>query len=172
MRVANRVLAVAAALALATGGLLVAVEIALAGLGQGPWIIPYDDWYSSARTNRWDSSGPRALFLGLALAGVLLVALQMVRPRPRSLPLEDGRARAGLSRRSLEQALARAAGSQPGVATATARVRRHRARLEAGTLRPPDEMRPQLEETARARLRDLGLDGRLDVAVHVHPHKQ
>ena len=172
MRIVNRVLAVAAALALAAGGVLVTAEIVLAGLGQGPWILPYEDWFSSARTNRWDSSGPRALFLGLALAGGLLIALQMVRARPRSLPLEDGRARAGISRRSLEQALARAACSQPGVATATARVRRHRARLEAGTFRPPDEMRPELEETARARLRDLGLDGHLDVAVHVHPHKR
>jgi hypothetical protein len=172
VRTANRVLAVAAALGLAVGGLLVAVEIALAGLGQGPWIIPYDDWYSSARANRWDSSGPRSLFLTFALAGAVLLVLQMVPARPRSVPLEDGLARAGVSRRSLEKSLARAAGSQPGVMTANARVRRHRVRVEAGTLRPPDEVRPQLETAARARLHDLGLDGRLDVAVRVHPHKK
>lgn len=171
MRITNRLLAVAAALGLAVGGLLVAVEIALAGLGQGPWVIPYDDWYSSARTNRWDSSGTRSLFLALAVAGLILLVLQVMRPRPRSVPLGDGLARAGLSRRSLEKTLARTVGGQAGVATAKARVRRHRARVVAGTLRPPDELQPRLDEAAKARLHDLGLDGRLDVAVRVHPRK-
>lgn len=168
MRAQNRVLAVAAALGLVAGGVLVAVEIALAGLGRGPWIIPYDDWYASARAEHWDSSGPRSLFVALGVAGMVLVALQLVRARPRSVPLEGGVARAGLARRSLEQALVRTAESQPGVASATARIGRHRARIVAGTRGPEDEVRPRLEEVARARLRDLGIDGRLDVAVRVH----
>ena len=172
MRVVNRVLAVATAVGLMAGGVLVAVEIALAGLGRGPWIIPYDDWYSSARAEQWDSSGARSLFLVLGVAGMVLVALQLMRARPRSVPLEGGVARAGLSRRSLEQTLVRTAESQPGVATATARVRRHRARIVAGTRGTEDEMRSRLEEVARARLHDLGIDGRLDVAVRVHRDKK
>ncbi len=168
MRVVNRVLAVAAALGLVAAGALVAIEIALAGLGRGPWIIPYDHWYSTARAERWDSPGARSLFFAVALAGMTLVVLQLMRPRPRSVPLEGGVAHAGLSRRSLEQTLVRAAECQPGVATAKARVRRHRARLVAGTRGTEDEMRSRREDVTRARLRDLGLEGRLDVAVRVH----
>jgi hypothetical protein len=55
------------------------------------------------------------------------------------------------------------------VETAKARVGRRRARVVAGTRRPPDELRPRLEEAAKARLHDVGLD-HLDVAVRVHPH--
>ena len=89
MKIANRVLAVAAALGLLAGGVLVAVEIALAGLGREPWIIPYDDWYSSARAEQWDSPGARSLFLAVGVAGMVLVALQLMRARPRSIPLRD-----------------------------------------------------------------------------------
>ena len=103
---------------------------------------------------------------------MVLVALQLMRARPRSVPLEPGVAHAGLARRSLEQTLARTAESQPGVAAATARVRRHRARIVAAIRGTEDEMRPRLEEVTRARLRDLGIDGRLDVAVRVHRDKK
>ena len=167
MRVLNRVLAVAAALALTAGGMLVVIEIALAGAGQGPWLIPYDDWYASARTRRWDSAPAGSLFLLFAVAGLVLVVLQVVNPRPRSVPLEGGRARAGIARRSVEQALAHAAGNELGVADANARVRRRRARVVAATVAPPDELRPRIEEATHARLRRLGLEGRLDVAVRV-----
>lgn len=172
MRVVNRVLAVAAAMGLLAGGVLVAVEIALAGLGRGPWIIPYDEWYSSARAEQWDSSGARSLFLAVGVAGMAIVALQLMRARPRSVPLEGGVTHAGLARRSLEQTLVRTAESQPGVARATARVRRRRARIVAGTRGPEEEVQSRLEEVARARLRDLGIDGRLDVAVRVHRDKK
>jgi uncharacterized protein DUF6286 len=168
MRIVNRVLAVAAALGLAAGGVLVIVEVALASLGRGPWLIGYDDWYSSARTNQWDAPGARSLFLVLTLAGAVLVALQLVKPRPRSIPLEPGVARAGIARRSVEQTLAHMAGNETGVATATARIRRRRVKVVAATIAPPDELRPRLEEVAHTRLRDLGLDGRLDVALDVH----
>lgn len=172
MRVVNRVLAVAAALSLLAGGMLVAIEIALAGFGRGPWIIPYDDWYSSARAEQWNSPGARSLFFAIGVAGMVLVALQLMRARPRSIPLEGGVAQAGLARRSLEQTLVRTAQSQPGVETARARVRRHRARIVADIRGTEDEMRSRLEEVARARLRDLGMDGRLDVAVRVHRDKK
>ena len=91
MRVINRILAIAAALCLAAGGLLVAVEIAWAGLGQRPWLIPYDDWYTDARTNRWDSSPGRSLFLALTLAGVILLAVSWSGPAPGVFPSRTAR---------------------------------------------------------------------------------
>jgi hypothetical protein len=167
VRTANRVLAVAAALGLAAGGLLVAVEIAWSGLGHERWIIPYDDWYTDARTNRWDSSQARSLFLALTVAGVVVLALQLVRPRPRSIPLEEGQTRAGLTRRSLEKALARTAGSQDGVAKAKATIRRRRIRIRAVTRRTQGDLQPRVEKAARRCLHDLGIDGDLELAVQV-----
>jgi hypothetical protein len=167
VRVTNRILALAAALCLAAGGLLVAVEIAWAGLGHGPWLIPYDDWYTDARTNRWDTSPARSLFLALTLAGMVLLALQLVRARPRSIPLEDGQTRAGLTRRSLEKALARTAGSQDGVATAKATIRRRRIRIRAVTRRTQGDLPPRVEKAARRCRHDLGIDGALELAVQV-----
>ena len=49
MRVVNRVIAAVLALALLVGGLLVAVEIVVAGFDRRPWVLPHDRWYASAR---------------------------------------------------------------------------------------------------------------------------
>lgn len=167
MRVANRVLAVAAALGLTVGGLLVAVEIAWAQLGNRPWLLPYDSWYTDARANRWDSLPARSLFLTLTLAGLVLLALQLFRGRPRSIPLGEGKARAGLTRRSLEQTVARTAASQDGVAAAKATIRRRSIRVRAVTRRTQGDIQPRVEEAARRCLHDLGIDGALELAVQV-----
>ncbi|MEW6476040.1 MAG: DUF6286 domain-containing protein [Actinomycetota bacterium] len=172
MRIANRILAVAAALVLAAAGLLVAVEIAWAALGHQPLVIPYDDWYTSARDNRWDASGPRSLFLVLAAAGLVLLALQVIRARPRSIPLDDRQTRAGISRRSLEQALARAVGAEDGIARARAKVGRRKARVVAATRRTQGDLAPRVEEATRRRLQAFGLDGALKVAVEIDKERR
>jgi uncharacterized protein DUF6286 len=159
IRVVNRLLAVAAALTLAVGGLLVAIEILWAALGNSPWLIPYDDWYANARSNHWDSTGARSLFVGLVVAGLALLVLQLARPRPRSLPLDSGRARAGLARRSVEQALARAVDRQDGVAATKVIVGRRRTRISAVTRLTELDLRPRVEEAAGACLAGLGLGG-------------
>jgi len=166
VRLANRVLAVAVALVLTGGGVLVAAEIASAALGRGPLLIPYDDWYDSVRTERWNTSGARSLFLVLLLTGVVIVALQLLRPRPRSVPLPSRRARAGVSRRTLEKALARRIGAQGGIVSAKAAVNRRRVRVVA-VARGAEGVRPRAEEAARASLQQAGLDGDLPVAVRV-----
>jgi hypothetical protein len=172
MRLANRILAVVAALALAAGGLLLAAEIVWGRLGQQPLVIPYDAWYANAQENRWDAAGPRSLFLILAFAGVVILGLQLVKARPRSVPLKDGQTRAGLSRRTLEQALVRAAGAEDGVAQAKAKVGRRRARVVAVTRRTQGDLRPRVEETTRGRLQAFGVDDALEVAVEIDKERQ
>lgn len=168
MNVINRVLAVAVALALAVGGFVVAVEIALVGVGGGPWVLPYDDWYDSARRNQWESSGPRGLFIGVCAAGVVLLVLQVVKAAPRSVPLEEGCSGAGLSRRSLERALARTAGRIDGVSAAKASVDRNRTRIVVDTNRRTGDLRPPVEKAVQDRLHSLGLARlpKVDVAVN------
>lgn len=172
MRIANRILAVIVAIGLAAGGLLVAVEIAWARLGHRPLVVPHDDWYATARENHWDASGPRWLFLVVALAGVAVLALQLMRARPRSLALADGQTRAGLSRRGLEQALARAAVAQDGIANAKAKVDRRRARVIAVTRRTEGDLEPRVEQAVRGRLQAFGVDDSLKVAVRIHKERQ
>lgn len=157
MRIVNRVLAVTLALAMAAGGLLVAVETVLAGIGRGSWVVPYDDWYDSARRNQWDSSGARWLFIGLCAAGLAVLAVQAMKAAPRSVPLPTGRSDAGVSRRTLEAALARTAGRIDGVATAKATVDRDRARIVINTNRRTGDLRPPVEQAVQAHLQRVSL---------------
>lgn len=159
MKILDRLVAVLLALALTAGGVLLAVEIALAAAGRDPWLVPYDDWYDVGRRNSWDSTGPRLVFAGLIAAGVLLVLVALVKGSPRSLPLPDGRSRAGVHRRSVEQSLARFAGRVDGVGNARARVHRKRTDLVVGTSRQTGDLRPAVEQAAAEHLDRLGLDG-------------
>ena len=157
MRIVNRVLAVSLALGIAAGGFLVVVEIVLAGIGRGPWVVPYDDWYGSARGNQWDSSGPRWLFIALCAAGLAVLALQAVKAAPRSVPLPEGHSDAGVSRRTLEGALARSAGRIDGVAGAKATVDGDRVRITVDTNRRTGDLRPPVEQAVRDRLERVSL---------------
>ncbi|MDP8975689.1 MAG: alkaline shock response membrane anchor protein AmaP [Actinomycetota bacterium] len=160
MRVANRALAAAVALALLVGGLLVAAEIVVAGFGAEPWLLPHDQWYRSGVDNAWSSPASRWFFVALTAAGVALLALQVARRRPEALPLRPDQPAAAVevSRRSLERSLERAAGRVDGVASAKARVSPSRAHLSAKTdsLAGPD-LEAGVAEAARKQLRALGL---------------
>lgn len=167
MRVANRVLAVALALAVLAGGLLLAAEISLAGIGRGPWVVPYDDWYDRATATPWDSSGARWLSAALLAAGVSVLLLQVLKPPPRSLALRPGGSEAGISRRSVEKSLARAAGRLDGVSGARARLRRNRAAVVVSTSRRTGDLQPRVATAAAERLGRLGLAEPLPVNVEV-----
>lgn len=167
MRIVNRLLAVTVALGLAVGGALVAVEIGLAALGAGPWVLPWDDWYATARSDGWDSPGARSVFVALVLAGVAILVLQTARPRPRSVALGPGQGPAGIARRSLERAVAAEAGAEEGVTGARVTIRRGRMTVRTTTRRTQGDLRPGIEEAARTRLRRLGLDEQVAVSVHV-----
>jgi hypothetical protein len=167
VRITNRVLAVAAALAVAAGGVIVAVEIALAGIGRSPWVVPYDAWYDSGRGNHWDSSGARVLFIALVAGGLALLVLQVVKAPPRSVALQGGRSQAGLSRRSLEQALAGTAGSLDGVSTAKASIHGDRARVVVATGRRTGDLGPRVEQAVQARLHSLGVGRPAKIVVDV-----
>lgn len=168
MKIANRILAVAAALTVAAAGLIVAAEIALAGIGRGPWVLPYDDWYAGARDNRWESPGPRWLFTAVLAAGLAILVLQTLKGAPRSLPLAGGRSEAGVSRRSLERTLARTAGTVDGVSGARVDIDADRARVVVGTTRRTGDLRPRVEDAAGERLRALGLARTPTVVVDVN----
>jgi len=168
MRVANRVVASVLALALAVGGVLVAVEIVVAGFDRRPWVVPYDQWYRSARQRSWESSPARWTFIALILAGLVLLLLQVTRRRPATLALAAGGAPADLGRRSLERSLARSASGVDGVAGARVKLDDGRADVSATTnRRQAGDIQSQVAGAVERRIQPLGLARRPTVRVKV-----
>ena len=158
MRIANRVIAAVLALGLLAGGLLVAVEIVVAGFDRRPWVLPHDDWYESARTRMWEDAPPRWIFIGLAVTGLLLLLLQFAHRRPTALPLAPGTVPADLGRRSLERSLAREAARIDGVSAAKAKVENDRVDVvTTSNRRQTGDLEPRVTQALDRRMGALGL---------------
>ena len=158
MRIVNRVLAAVLALALLVGGLIVAVEIVVAGFDRRPWVLPHDDWYRSARLRTWDSAPPRWIFIGLVAAGLLLLFVELARRSPAALALTPGAVPADVGRRSLERSLAREATSVDGIAAAKARVGKEKVAVVASSnRRQTDDLEPVLSHALDRRMAAVGL---------------
>jgi hypothetical protein len=158
VRIANRVLAAVLALGLLVGGLVVAVEIVVAGFDRRPWVLPHDDWYRSARLRTWDSAPPRWIFIGLLAAGLVLLLVQLARRRPTALALTPGAVPADLGRRSLERSLAREATSVDGIAAAKAKVGKEKAEVVASSnRRQTDDLEPVVSHALDRRMAAIGL---------------
>ncbi len=158
MRIANRVVAAVLALGLLAGGLLVAVEIVVAGFDRRPWVLPHDRWYDSARARMWQDAPPRWIFIGLVVAGLLILLLQFARRRPTALPLTPGAVPADVARRSLEKSLAREAARVDGVSAAKAKVDADRVDVVASSnRRQPGDLQPRVTQALDRRMGALGL---------------
>ncbi|HUR22383.1 MAG TPA: DUF6286 domain-containing protein [Acidimicrobiales bacterium] len=169
MRVANRVLAAVLALALLVGGLVVAVEIVVAGFDRRPWVLPHDDWYRSARLRSWDSAPPRWIFIGLITAGLVLLFIQLARRRPAVLALTPGAVPTDVGRRSLERSLAREARTVDGIAAAKAKIGKEKAEVIASSnRRQTDDLEPALSQALDRRMAAIGLARPPAVRVKVH----
>ena len=158
MRIVNRVLAAVLALGLLVGGLIVAVEIVVAGFDRRPWVLPHDDWYRSALQRTWESAPPRWIFIGLIAAGLVLLFIQIARRRPTALALTPGAVPADVGRRSLERSLAREATSVDGIAAAKAKVRKDKADVVASSnRRQTDDLAPVVSQVLDRRMAAVGL---------------
>jgi hypothetical protein len=158
MRVVNRVVSGVLALGLLVGGLLVAVEIVVAGFDREPWVLPHDGWYASGRRRAWEDAPPRWIFIGLIAAGLLLLFIQLARRRPTALAMTPGAVPADIGRRSLEKALVREATRVDGVAAAKAKVREDRADVVASSnRRQTDDLVPAVTQALDQRMGALGL---------------
>jgi hypothetical protein len=169
VKIPNRVLAAVLGLTLLAGGLIVAVEIVVAGFDRRPWVLPHDDWYRSARLRTWESAPARWIFIGLVAAGLLLLFLQLARRRPSALALTAGAGPADVGRRSLERSLAREAARVDGITGAKVKIGKERAEVVATSgRRQTDDLPPALTEALDRRLAGVGLARRPAVRVKVH----
>ena len=170
MQVLNRVLSTLLALVLLLGGLLAVVEIVLAALGRPHWLVPHEQWSSWLAEQTFASAVVRAVLVGLAVLGLLLLgaALRRGRPGALALPTRTDRVRVTASRRGVERTLARAARRPAGVRSARVRAGRRRVRVTATTaLRSPGDLRRQVTAAVDERLDELGLAGTVRSTVTV-----
>jgi Family of unknown function (DUF6286) len=170
VRILLRVLAVLLAVALLGAGLLVAVNVLLAGLRKRSFYLPYETLARDLRRTTWASGQVRAAAIGACLVGLLLLWLALRSARSAALPLAPGPAGVDteVSRRGLQAALAAAATRVDGVQRARVRVRRLRARVVATShLRDVTGLRERIEEQVRSALAEIGLRHQPTVAVKV-----
>lgn len=166
----NRVLAVLLALAVVALGVLVPVEITRAAAGKRHWLLPWETLTTTLTGNSWQSGPVRAVLIGVAAIGLLLLLFQLTPRRLSALPLAPLTAgvEASTTRRSLRQALQRAATEVDGVSSAKAKVGRRRAKITARTeLRDAGDLQQQVSEHVAHRLDSLSLARAPQVAVRL-----
>jgi len=175
MRILSRLIALALALGLLVGGVLIAVEIVVAEIGRDPWVIPYDRWYRSARTNSWSSPSTRQLAIVLVAIGIILLLLQLARRRPAALALERGGSAhsADLNRRGVERSLVRTVTRVDGVSSATAKISKNRTQVTASSNRRlPGDLEARVKTAAEQRLSALRLADPPALSVRLHSRGQ
>ncbi len=169
--VVNRALCAVLALVALAAGLVVAAEILAAGFERGPWLVPYDRWDRVGRTTPWSDADVRLAGVVILLAGLAILAVQLVPRRPAALALSPvrGGAPARLDRRGVERWLSEQAGHVAGVADAEVRVGRS-VSVRARSLDPDTSaVERRLREDTSGQLSALGLEQPRRVKVQVRP---
>lgn len=173
-RGANRVLCAVLALVLVVGGLLVAIEIVVAGLDRNPWLVPHDQWRRWATTTSWSDRDARLLFAGMVVVGLGLLFVELWRRRPSSLPLGPGPGgvASDLDRRGVERWLADRVGRVDGVAQAQANVGAKVVRVRAASVASDTSAVEQgARDMVQRSLEELALARPLRVKVEIHPNR-
>lgn len=172
MRILDRALSAALALALLAGGLVTAVELVLAGFDRSPWLIPYDRWLATARTTPWSDAGVRLFCAGLVVAGLSLLVVEGLRRRPDAFALaaQGSGVAAELDRRKLERWLVEQVEQVEGVVHAGAKVGARAAMVEVSSVgRDTAPVAVGVKEHAGRCLDQLGLDRPPRLRVKVRP---
>ncbi len=161
MNVFDRLASVVLALVLLIGGALVVIEVVYTLLGKvGHLFFPYERFTSFGTSHTWDSTPVLIISGALVVVGLVVLLFELKRRRPALLtvqPVTDGVV-SGMSRKSLSHALAAQAEEVEGVAGASARVRRRKVTVQAGTtLREPGDLEQRLTQHLSGWLDGIGL---------------
>ena len=163
MRVVNRPLAFILAAALGVAAVIVIIEVIAVAAHRGPVVVPWTTWYRWANRTRWDQLVIQIWSAILIAIGVVLLALELKRPRVTRLSLrsQHDATDAAMTRRGLAKTLRAAATGIDGISAAAVTVGRRRARVTATAAargRPAAEaLREPVTQTLQERLDDMGL---------------
>jgi hypothetical protein len=160
VRIANSLLSLLLAAALAAAGIVVAVEIALAGLGDSHWLLPWPDWYRWAVDHTWTATPVAVTCWALAVVGLILLVFALAPYRPLTLEARpySPDVVSLVRRASLERSLQRAAQAIDGIVGAGVKVTRHTVRIKArSNRRDVAGLRDDVAQSVSARLDMLHL---------------
>ena len=133
MRLVNRPLAVILAAALAVGAIIVIIEVIAVAVHHGPVVLHWTTWYRWAGKTRWDQLVIRVWSAVLIVIGAAILAVELKPRRVTRLPLRSvhDATDAAVTRAGLAGTLRAAATGVDGISSASAVVRRRRARVTA-----------------------------------------
>ena len=166
----NRALGALLALALFVAGALVLVELGALVLDAGPVTVPYERWLADLSASTWDERSTRLACIGLIAAGLLLLALQLLRQRPAEVAAAGGGpVAARVARHDLEREVATELRQVvDGVEKATVKLRRRGFDVHAEVIAgDPQTLRDQLAVAARQAMTARGADAGGPVKVDV-----
>lgn len=133
IRLLNRLLAALLSLALIVVGALLVVEVVAQRLGKPPAIVDWHRSYDWARRTEWQQGSVRVTCIALAVAGLLLLALELKRSRPRRLQVNSAEADTAYTRRGVAAAIGNAVGNVDGINSTKVTVKRRKVKVAATT---------------------------------------
>jgi hypothetical protein len=176
MRAVNRLVVALLSLVIAGAGLLAAAEVLVARTSwphKPPLVVPYNSWLDYLRPHTWNETVVRLISIAAIVVGLLLVVAAIV-GRERRVRMVSAHPDVDMStsRRSLARTLRKEAGAVDGVGSATARVRKHTARISAtARLGDPGEVEQRVRSTVTSRLGDIALVETPRLAVRVRAER-
>jgi hypothetical protein len=135
VRIANRLLAFVAALALAAAGVLTVIEVVgERGFKSGPVIVDWQRWLHWGQHNTWQALSVEITCGAIALIGLLLVLLQLRPRRPSRIALQAAdHTSVALTRGGLATTVRSAVLDVEGIERAKVTVRRRGISIRAGS---------------------------------------
>lgn len=171
MRAFTRALSAALALALLAIAVLAIVEVILAAADRDPWLVPHDEWLADLREATWRDDGVVIAGIILLVAGLLLLATQLVRRPPAWLRISGASpgSQSEVATRGVVQAVRDAATGVDGVSQARAHATRSGMKVAARTNRRTDDgLRDSVQSAVDGTLAPLHLEPAQPADVRVH----
>lgn len=171
MRFVNRVLGALLAIAIAVVGALVVIEVVSARLNHGVVLVHWRVALRWARRTTWDEGIVQTTCLLLALAGLILLVLELKPRRMKRFRVRSEQTDAAFTRRGVKVAVESAVGDVDGISRTSVKVRRRRIKVRATSagVAPytADALKAPVRSAAETRLQSLELDPSPRLTTHV-----
>lgn len=162
MRFVNRMLGAVVAVALAAVGLVVVLEVVAASFNAGTVVVHWRVALQWARRATWDASVVQSTCVLMAIAGLVLVVLELKPRRRRRFTVRSEATDAAFTRRGVKAAVQSAVDDVDGIGASAVTVGRRRIHVRASTTAAASDTRASLDDAVRsaaqARVDSLVLD--------------
>lgn len=174
MRVLLRILSPLLGLAVAAIGFVIAAEVVVSWVApsSSPLLVPWPSWQTAIADLTWSSGAVRAVAIGVAVVGLLVLLVGLV-ARRHDVMLADPvpEVTVTTSPRSLARAVGHEVRSHDDVVSASVVASQKKITVHAATLDAPDDVRGSVREHVDEFLGRLPLARRPKVRVSVAPTK-